>query len=474
MALVSVRNPRTGQYDYQFLPPRRDELADVCHRLRDAQPAWEALGIDARVAVIDDWRRALAAHRSEIITALIADTGRYHESVLEFESVVSSIERWRRLAPDLLRYGESRSSALPFIRLEGRLVPYPLVGVISPWNFPLLLSLIDALPALLTGCAVLIKPSEIAPRFIEPLQRTIADVPALSDVLQYVAGDGATGAAMIDLVDLVCFTGSVPTGRRVAEAAAQRFIPAFLELGGKDPAIVLADADIERTAAAILWGGMVNAGQSCLSIERVYVEAPVFTSFVEALIDQARRLRLAFPEPQSGEIGPIISARQADVIADHLADAFAHGAVAPCGGALVEYGGGIYCLPTVLTNVNHTMKVMREETFAPILPVMPVADADEAVALANDSNFGLSAAVFSGNLAMARAIAARLHAGAISINDAALTALIHDGEKQSFKFSGLGGSRMGPAALHRFARKQALLVNTNSGYDPWWFQREAQ
>lgn len=473
MAPIAVRNPRTGQYDYQIIPPDRDELAAVCHRLRTAQLAWETSGIEHRIAVLGHWQQALQTHRDEIISALITDTGRYHESVLEFDSVVSSIERWRRLAPDLLRYGESRLSAVPFIRLEGRLTPYPLVGVISPWNFPLLLSLIDALPALLAGCAVLIKPSEITPRFIEPLRRTIACEPALSNVLQYVAGDGMTGAAMIELVDLICFTGSVPTGRRVAEAAARRFIPAFLELGGKDPAIVLADADLNRAAAAILWGGTVNCGQSCLSIERVYVEAPVYEPFLEILTAQAQRLRLAIPEPHSGEIGPIIAARQAEVIADHLADAYARGAIAKCGGALVEHSGGIYCPPTVLTNVNHTMKVMREETFGPILPVMPAADADEAVALANDSDFGLSAAVFSGNPAAARAIAARLMAGAVSINDAALTAIIHDAEKQSFKFSGLGGSRMGPAALHRFTRKQALLINANPGYDPWWFHKEA-
>ncbi len=474
MAPIPVRNPRTGTYDYQIVPPDGDALDGVCADLRAAQPAWEACGVTGRVAALVEWRRAMLARRDEIVAALVTDTGRYYESVLEFESVLASIERWCRLASDLLRYGDPRPSAISFIRIEGRLAPYPLVGVISPWNFPLLLSLIDALPALLAGCAVVVKPSEIAPRFIEPLRRSIGDVPALRAVFQFIAGDGATGGALLERVDLICFTGSVATGRCVAEAAARRFIPAFLELGGKDPAIVLADADIDRAAAAILWGGTVNCGQSCLSIERVYVEAPVYEQFVEALTARASRLRLALPDPQSGEIGPIISVRQAKVIADHLADAYARGAVAQCGGVIEEHAGGLYCLPTVLTGVDHTMKVMRDETFGPILPVMPVADVDEAIMLANDTDFGLSAAVFARDTGTACAVASCLMAGAVSINDAALTAIIHDGEKQAFKFSGLGGSRMGPAAINRFTRKQAMLINSSSGYDPWWFHGGTQ
>ncbi|WP_411853348.1 aldehyde dehydrogenase family protein [Roseiflexus sp.] len=474
MVSIPVRNPRTGAYDYQITPPDEATLAAVCARLREAQSAWTACDVAERIATLTAWRQSMIAHRDEIIAALIADTGRYHESVLEFDSVLSSLERWSRLAPDLLKYEVCRSSALPFIRLDGRIVPYSLVGVISPWNFPLLLSLIDTIPALLAGCAVVVKPSEMAPRFIEPLRRSIADVPSLAEVLHYVTGDGTTGAALINQIDLICFTGSVTNGRRVAEAAARRFIPAFLELGGKDPAIVCAGADLERAASAILWGGMVNAGQSCLSIERVYVEATVYEPFVEILTTQALGLRLALPEPQSGQIGPIMTLRQAEIIADHLADAYAHGAIARCGGALETHAGGIYCLPTVLTEVNHTMKIMREETFGPILPVMPVADPREAITMANDTNFGLSAAVFARDTEAACAVATHLQAGAISINDAALTAIIHDAEKQSFKYSGLGGSRMGPGAIHRFTRKQAMLINTSQNFDPWWFQQEAQ
>ena len=409
------------------------------------------------------------SQKDELIQALVTDTGRLSESITELDGVISSIDRWCRLAPELLSPEEKKAAAIPFIRLKQQLVPYPLVGIISPWNLPLLLSLIDAIPALLAGCAVVVKPSEIAPRFIQPLAKTIALVPQLRDVLAYVEGAGDTGAALIEYVDLVCFTGSVATGRKVAEAAARRFIPAFLELGGKDPAIVLASADLELATSAILWGSVVSTGQSCLSIERIYVAEAIFENFVEKLVEKAKRLKLAYPSIEDGQIGPLIAEKQATIITEHLQDAVKKGAVVCCGGMVEELNGGFWCRPTVLTQVNHSMKVMAEETFGPIMPVMPFSIPEEAVHLANDTIYGLSAAVFAGSEAEALEVASRLEAGAISINDAGLTALIHEAEKNAFKFSGMGGSRMGPAALKRFMRKKAFLIKTESIPDPWWF-----
>jgi acyl-CoA reductase-like NAD-dependent aldehyde dehydrogenase len=295
----------------------------------------------------------------------------------------------------------------------------------------------------------------------------------LAGVLAVVEGDGQTGAAMVDLVDAVCFTGSVPTGRRVAVAAARAFVPAFLELGGKDPAIVLASADLDRSADAVLWGGVANAGQSCLSIERVYVDARIFDAFTSRLVAGASRLRFAWPDVADGEIGPIIDPDQALVISGHLDDAVAKGATVRCGGTLQRHGGGFWCPPTVLTNVDHSMRVMTEETFGPVLPVMPFEDVDEAVRMANDTTFGLSAAVLAGTVEEALAVAGRIEAGAVSINDAALTAVVRDGEKHSAKASGLGGSRMGPASLHRFLRRQAFLINGRPDANPWWFHTES-
>lgn len=466
---LSVRNPRSGKVDYSITPPTSAELADQCKRLREAQLSWQQKSLEQRIEVLQQWKQALLSQKDELIKALVTDTGRLSESVLEFDSLLSSIDRWCRLAPQLLAKEDARATAIPFIQLQSQLVPYPLVGIISPWNFPLLLSTIDTIPALLAGCAAVVKPSEITPRFIQPLATAIASVPALSEVLVYVEGAGETGAALIEYVDLVCFTGSVATGRKVAEAAAKRFIPAFLELGGKDPALVLASADLELATSAVLWGSVVNTGQSCLSIERIYVAESILENFVEELVNKAQHLQLAYPSFADGQIGPIIAETQAAIIAEHLHDAVAKGAIAHCGG-VVELGGGLWCLPTVCTQVDHSMKVMSEETFGPIMPVMPFSTIEEAIQLANDTIYGLSAAVFAGSADEAIAVARFLDAGAVSINDAALTAVMHEGEKNAFKFSGMGGSRMGAAALKRFMRKKAFLTKTEFIPDPWWFK----
>ena len=468
---IEVRNPRTGKFDYVIIPPPPRLLAQQCNRARRSQTRWHQLGLEGRIEALQAWKQAILSGRKQLTDALVSDTGRLSISVMEIDSFLSSIDRWCGLVPELLQES-AKNTAIPFVALQQTSVPYSLVGVISPWNFPLLLSTIDTIPALLAGCAVIVKPSEITPRFVAPLITALNAVPALRDILIFIEGAGETGAALIDSVDLVCFTGSVATGRKVAEAAAKRLIPAFLELGGKDPAIVLESANLELAISAILWGSVVNTGQSCLSIERIYVAESIFEEFYHQLVTKAYRLQLGYPTFEDGEIGPIIAERQAGIISDHLLDAVEKGAVIHCGGKVEELGGGWWCRPTVLTQVNHSMKVMTEETFGPIMPVMPFPTVEEAVYLANDSIYGLSAAVFAESEAEALTVARQIDAGAISINDAALTAMMHEGEKNAFKFSGLGGSRMGPAALQRFLRKKAFLIKTNSTNDPWWFNNQ--
>ncbi|MGP3961594.1 aldehyde dehydrogenase family protein [Nonomuraea sp. 3N208] len=454
---MNVRDPLTGRIERPLDPVPPDRLAAVAAELRAMAPAWR----DAdRGTLLSRFGAALAAD-DELLAALVADTGRVAESLLERQIVAGLIDRWVRQAPALLAPPAEFSASLPGVVVGGDAVPYELVGAITPWNFPLLLGLIDAVPALAAGCAVVVKPSEVTPRFIEPLMRLVPEgLP-----LRVVEGDGATGAALVDLVDAVVFTGSVPTGRLVAQAAARAFVPAYLELGGKDPAIVLAGADLGRASSAILWGGTANAGQACQSIERIYVAREVHDEFLALLADKAATVGLTC---EGGPIGPIIAPEQPDVLAAHLADAAAKGAVVHTGGVIERHGGGHWCRPTVLSGVDHTMLVMTEETFGPLLPVMAVDGADEAVALADDSAYGLSAAVFAATEEEARTVAARLHAGAVSVNDASLTALVHEGEKHSFRLSGLGGSRMGPASISRFLRRRAFLVNRSDAADPWW------
>ena len=353
---------------------------------------------------------------------------------------------------------EFDSKLMPTLRIAQQLVPYPLVGVISPWNFPFALSFIDAVPALLAGCAVIVKPSEVTPRFAGPLREVIASVPGVAAVFDVVAGGRETGAALIGQVDAICFTGSVATGRKVAVAAAERFIPAFLELGGKDPAIVLPSADLDQASDAILRVSCTASGQVCLALERVYVHESVHDRLVDLLVEKSRKAGIGYPELGDGPIGPMIFDRQADIIDAQLDDAVAKGALVRCGGKSRNLGGGRYVPATVVTGVNHGMTLMTEETFGPVTPVMAFRTVDEAVALANDTVFGLSGAVFAGTLEEARAVAQRINAGGMSLNDAGLTRETYEAEKNSFGYSGIGGSRHGDAGLLRFFRRKALFA----------------
>lgn len=452
---MKVRNPRTGAFDHAIAPLDAAAVAAVADDMRQRQPAWEALGADGRAAALRAFADAIVARGDAIVAALAVDTGRTAISRIELGGVLGAIARAAATAPALLTDPAPRRSATPGVVVAQGGHPYALVGCIAPWNFPLTLSMIDAVPALAAGCAVIVKPSELTPRFIAPLAAAIATVPALP--LALIAGDAATGAALVDTVDYLCFTGSVATGRRVAVAAAMRLIPASLELGGNDPMIVLASADPEAAGAIALRASVVNAGQACQSIERIHVARAIFEPFVAALVRAAEAARLSFPDPAAGEIGPFISAAQADVVAGQIADAVARGARVLTGGTVETLGGGRWLRPTVLVDVGFDMAVMNAETFGPVLPVMAFDTQDEAIAQANAGEYGLSAAVLAGSLDEAEAVARRLHAGAVSIGDGALTSMVWDAEKSAFKASGLGPSRMGASGLTRFVRRQAFL-----------------
>ncbi len=468
---LKVINPRTGTPDYTLQPPDYDALQDICHSMRHHQAVWASKNVDDRIAQLKAWVDILQKSKEQIIDALVSDTGRYHESVLEFNLLPATVERWAKWAKDFFNAASSKNSQVPHIQIRQENVAYPLVAVISPWNFPLLLSIIDTIPALLGGSAVIVKPSEITPRFIKPLQQTIDQIEYLKDVFKYVEGDGSVGSQLITCADIICFTGSVPTGRKVYNKAAELFKPCFLELGGKDPAIILEGADIAKAAKSILWGSTVNNGHSCLSIERVYVQDSIFEPFIVLLKEAAEKVVIAYDDPRKGHLGPIISERQVQIINAHLADAIAKGARLITGDReCIRVNGGYYCRPTVLTDVNHDMLIMTEETFGPVIPVMSFRTEQEAIELANATQYGLSAAVFAADTAKALRIASSLYAGAISINECALTATVHDGEKNSFKMSGIGGTRMGPSALQRFMRKKAYLINNNPEDSPWWYR----
>jgi succinate-semialdehyde dehydrogenase / glutarate-semialdehyde dehydrogenase len=450
---MKVRNPRTGERDYEIAPLDPAVIEASAQSLRTRQTLWTALTIAERSKRLHALADAIERHTPAIAEALTIDTGRKAISQIEVTGTVRMIRRWADSAAKIIEAHSptGKQTAIPGISTSTRLVPYPLVGVISPWNFPLTLALIDAIPALAAGCAVIVKPSEITPRFIRPLMAAIAetDVP-----ISVIEGDGATGAALIPAVDFVAFTGSVATGRIVGVAAAKAFIPASLELGGKDPMIVLASANPVSAAATALRASVVNTGQACQSIERIYVAREIADLFIAALTEAANAVRLNYPDIDVGDIGPFIFEQQAAIVQGQIDDAMAKGATLLAGGTVETLDGGLYLRPTVLADVTTDMKIMHEETFGPVIPVTVFDSVDEAVALSNDSVFGLSAAVIGDD---AETIAVRLNAGAVSINDGALTSMVWEAEKSSFGASGLGPSRMGDSGILRFFRRQALI-----------------
>lgn len=456
---IPVRNPRTGEIDYHITPPTLAELDALCARLRAAQPKWASAPIEHRIEVMRRWTERIQANRAALVKADFTDTGGGQISNVAPDMIIAAIQRSSAAAPQVLAAARraGRSPGAPHVTYDTILKPYPLLGVISPWNAPLMLSTLHTVPALLAGCAVIVKPSEVAPRFVEPIMQTIQEVPELAEVLTFIVGDGSTGQALVDRVDIVNFTGSVANGRKVAEACARRFIPCILELGGKDPVVITETADLERAATAVLRGAVTSTGQVCFSIERIYVQEKVHDAFVDLLVSKALQVKLNYPDPAQGHIGPFIFERQAQIVDEHIDDALAKGARLMCGGKSENLGGGLYMRPTVLTEVNHSMKIMQDETFGPVMPVMRYRTEDEAAQLANDTYYGLSAAVVAGTEQEARRIADRIDAGVVSVQDTFLTfAGFGVAEWESFKCSGLGGR----PNLLRFLRKQAILTNT--------------
>lgn len=469
---IHVRNPRTGQTDFSIRCWEKQALESECERLRQGQRKWATLAPTERANALRSWAKLLRdTYYLPLLSALTTDTGRVNESKLEIDGVCITIERWAEwICASPLTVNSYESATKNTVRYMQSARPYPLVGVLSPWNFPLLLSLLDAIPALATGCAVIVKPSEVTPRFIEVLQASICKIESLAKVISIVVGNAETGIHLVDLVDTVCFTGSVEVGKKVLAQGGNRLVPIHLELGGKDPAIITATANIPRATEAILWGATANSGQSCLSIERIYVDAKISEVFLQKLAQRAKSLELNFPDIQKGQIGPVISARQADLIQRHLDDAKRQGATIHCGGEIQNLGGGFWCPPTVLSNVHEKMLCMKEETFGPLMPVQTFDHEDEAIDLANASIYGLSAAVFANTEQNAIEIANRLEVGAVSINDACLTAFYHVGNKDAWKSSGFGVSRMGDQGIQRFRQRRCFISGNSDSHQPWWYK----
>ena len=458
---ITVENPATGEVIRTVDLVAPDDVAEVVERGRAAQPAWAALGFDGRAAVLRRAQKWVTDNAERLIATIVSETGKTYEDAqnAEVAYVAAAFGFWAKRAPRYLADEKVRSVS-PTVagrRLVVRYEPLGVIGVIGPWNYPLTNSVGDCIPALAAGNAVVLKPSEHTPLTSLLLAEALRACALPEDVFQVVPGRGDTGAALVEEVDMVMFTGSTATGRKVAEGAARRLIPVSLELGGKDPMIVLADADLERAANAAAYASMQNAGQTCVSIERAYVEAPVYDAFVDKVSAKVRALRQGAPDgPGTVEVGAMTFPAQLEVVERHVDAARAAGARAVVGGH-AGTGPGRYYEPTVLVDVDHSMAAMTEETFGPTLPIMRVADAEEAIRLANDSDYGLAGSVWTRDVTRGEQVARRVQSGAVCVNDAQVNYFALELPMGGWKDSGLG-SRHGAAGIRKYCRQQSLLV----------------
>jgi acyl-CoA reductase-like NAD-dependent aldehyde dehydrogenase len=459
---ILVENPATGETVRSVPDLGAAAVAEMAARGRRAQPEWEAYGFDGRARVLLRAQKWLMDNAQRVADTIVSETGKTYEdaNLAEIGYAGNAFGFWAKNGPEYLADESVKSSQILVKgkKLIQRYRPLGLIGVIGPWNYPLTNSFGDCIPALMAGNSVILKPSEITPLTSLLMAEGLRECGLPENVLQIATGRGETGAALIEHVDMIMFTGSTKTGRKVAEAAARRLIPASLELGGKDPMIVLSDADVERAANFATYFSMQNAGQTCISIERVYVEEPVYEEFVAKVSQKVRALRVGNPEGGFGtvEVGAITFPPQLDTIKDHVADAVQKGARVLAGGQQLP-GAGRFYEPTVLVDVDHTMKCMTEETFGPTLPIMKVADADEAVRLANDSPYGLGASVFSRDAARGEAVARRIEAGAANVNDAMINYTVLELPMGGAKTSGIG-SRHGAGGIRKYCSQQAIVV----------------
>ena len=460
---IEVENPATGQVIASVPVVAPGDMAELVTRARRAQAGWEALGFDGRAAVMKRCQKWVSDNAERVIETIVSETGKTYEDALlaEVGYAEAAFAFWAKNAGKYLAE-ERVKTASPFAkgrRLIVRYAPVGVVGVIGPWNYPLTNSFGDCIPALMAGNAVLLKPSEVTPLTSMLMGEMLRECGLPEDVYQVVPGFGETAQALIDEVDFVMFTGSTATGKKVMARAAETLTPVALELGGKDPMIVCSDADLERAANAAVHYSMQNAGQTCISTERVYVEEPIYDDFVRLVTDRVRELRQGVPGgPGSTDLGAVISPPQSDIVERHVKDAVENGARVLVGGGRRDENGH-YFEPTVLVDVDHAMACMREETFGPTVPIMKVRDAEEAVRLANDSPYGLQASVWTKDASKGERLARRIEAGSVTVNDAQVNYVALELPMGGWKESGLG-TRHGAEGIRKYTKTQTVLVTS--------------
>jgi len=469
---VVVRCPANGEHVGTVPVTPRAEIEAIAARLRAAQPAWQAMGPQKRGEWLGKWRDWLLDHSDDLSTLVQLEGGKsWGDTSAELLLGIQATNYWidntaQFLADESVRpCGAANATKKLTVVYE----PYQLVGVITPWNGPLAAPLLDIPAALMAGCAVLSKPSEFAPLAWQHAADGWKEIGG-PGVLDVVNGFGETGATLVDIVDYVMFTGSVNTGRRIATAAAQRLIPYSLELGGKDAMIVCADADIDRAVDGAMWGGFGLTGQACISVERLYVEEPVYDEFVRKLVAKTSQLRLGMDTKHdySCDVGSMATEQQRSIVARHVEDAVSKGAKVLTGGKARD--NGFFYEPTVLVNVDHDMDCMREETFGPTLPVMKVRNTAEAIEKANDSKLGLAGSIWTRDKAKGMALARQINTGTVTINNALVGIFQFGVPFGGWNDSGIGSRSGGAEGIRKYCRTKSIVAERVAlKKEPMWY-----
>ena len=475
---VQSVNPATGEVLAEFDSASRAEVQATVARAREASHAWQQLEVGERARYLLRLKEALYTRRDEVAALITREAGKPKvEAVVgEVMVVLDTLEYFAHHGAEFLAPQPVPHHNLAVRFKRGRLMyePHGVIGIISPSNYPLNIPFGEMAPALVAGNTVVLKPSEFTPQIGLEIRDLCEAAGLPSGVVNVLVGDGSTGGALVDsAIDKLIFTGSVPTGKHIQTLAAERLLPTVLELGGKDPMIVCADADLETASSGAVWGAFTNAGQACLSVERLYVARSVADHFTELCVAKTRRLRLGAGDDPSTDVGPLIRPRQVAIIEDHVTDALAKGAQVITGGRRPDLPGFFY-EPTILTGVNHSMRVMRQETFGPVLPILAVESEEEAVAFANDSEFGLSASVWTRDSALGDRLARQLHAGAVMVNDCISYFGVCEAPHGGIKASGIGRSRS-RLGLHEMVRVKYVDVDLVPQLPKlWWFKYGAK
>lgn len=459
--------PATGEFLWDVLMFSKQEVEEEILKAKSAQKQWGDAKLRKRARILIKFRKNLIRRMDKMIEVIEQETGKTEmDAIVEIFIAANHLNYVAKKGRRYLKGKRRSTGVMKLKKAHVAYLPYGVVGIIAPWNYPLILTVVPLAHTLIAGNGAVLKPSEHTQKTAELMREIAVDSGINEDLFRIVSGGSRAGGALVESenTDLICFTGSTEVGKNIIKKCADRLKPFILELGGKDPMIVSEDADLERAANGALWGSLHNSGQTCISVERIYVVEPVHEKFIARLQEKIKGIE----QGAGRDVGAMVVPEQIGVIEDQLRDAVEKGAKILHGGKR-RAGNGQFFEPTIIAEVDHSMKIMREETFGPVISVMKVKDMNEALRVANDSGYGLSCSLWSRKKKKARGIAKRIQAGSACINDVNVNYEISSLPYGGFKESGIGKVH-GPEGIRAFTRQQSIATDRlGMKRELWWY-----